>query len=90
MEWLNILSIAVCFVLVINRIRKQDRELSRSLSLLSEQIRRLEKYTGLNKMPADTNLDSVASISYRIFELEKVTGLVELPADAEANTVKNG
>lgn len=56
MEWLTIISIGACFVIVINRIRKQDRDLARSLAVFDERIKRLEIYTGLDQLPADTDL----------------------------------
>lgn len=70
MEWLNLLSIAVCFVIVINRIRKQDRDLSRSLSAFDERIKRLEIYSGLSKLPADTDL-TVDPLNAKIRRLEQ-------------------
>ncbi len=70
MEWVTLLSIAACFVIVINRIRKQDRELSRSLSAYDERIKRLEIYTGLSKLPADTDL-TVDPLNAKISRLEE-------------------
>lgn len=70
MEWLTLLSIGACFVIVINRIRKQDRELARQLSVYDERIKRLEIYSGLNKLPADTDL-TADPLSAKICRLEK-------------------
>lgn len=70
MEWLTIISIAACFVIVINRIRKQDRDLSRSLAVFDERIKRLEIYSGLDQLPADTDL-TADPLNVKIGRLEK-------------------
>lgn len=70
MEWLTIISIGACFVIVINRIRKQDRDLSRSLSVFDERLKRLEIYSGLDKLPADTDL-TADPLNAKIVRLEK-------------------
>lgn len=70
MEWLTIISIGACFVIVINRIRKQDRDLSRSLAVFDERVKRLEIYSGLDKLPADTDL-TADPLNSKIVRLEK-------------------
>lgn len=70
MEWLTLISILVSFVIVINRIRKQDRDFARKADVFDERIRRLEVFTGLSELPADTDL-TVDPLCFKLGKLEQ-------------------
>lgn len=60
MSYIEIISIIVSFVIVINRIRKQDRYLQQKLDVVNADIKALKAQTGL----------SVNSVDYVVAEDE--------------------
>lgn len=64
MEYLTFISIALCFIIVINRIRKQDRYLKSRLAVIEKDIQNLKTVTGL----------SVHSVDYETGEVVEENG----------------
>lgn len=53
MSYIEIISIIVSFVIVINRIRKQDRSLQQKLDVVNADIKALKAQTGLSVNSVD-------------------------------------
>lgn len=53
MSYIEIISIIVSFVIVINRIRKQDRYLQQKLDVINADIKALKAQTGLSVNSVD-------------------------------------
>lgn len=53
MSYIEIISIIVSFVIVINRIRKQDRYLQQKLNVVNADIKALKAQTGLSVNSVD-------------------------------------
>ncbi len=53
MSYIEIISIIVSFVIVINRIRKQDRYLQQKLDVVNADIKALKAQTGLSVNSVD-------------------------------------
>lgn len=53
MSYIGIISIIVSFVIVINRIRKQDRYLQQKLDVVNADIKALKAQTGLSVNSVD-------------------------------------
>ena len=53
MSYIEIISIIVSFVIVINRIRKQDRYLQQRLDVVNADIKALKAQTGLSVNSVD-------------------------------------
>lgn len=70
MDYLMLICVLLSFVIVINRIRKQDRKLERDLSVIDVRLKRLEQFCGLSELPGDA-IPAADPLSAKISRLEE-------------------